>query len=147
MAPSGAVVGGISQTLTGEGNKHACNTRYSWFGFLTLSNQKPLVRIASKMIGVRQAQLQDIYFERLENKAQMILIIYIYMYIFAFYHLAALLECPVAELSVQELFYSCCHKKALFHALIYHCFSFCHWFLIYCHWQINGQVWWGIAFL
>lgn len=36
----------------------------SWIGFLTLSNTKrleKLVKIASKVIGVRQAQLQDIY--------------------------------------------------------------------------------------
>lgn len=72
MAPYGAVVGGISQTLTGEGNKRAYNTQYSWFGFLTPSNQKRLVRIASKMTGVQQAQLQDIYSERLQNKAQII---------------------------------------------------------------------------
>ena len=48
----------------------------AWFGCLTLSSKNKLVRlvkIASKVIGVQQAQLQDIYLERVRNKARLIL--------------------------------------------------------------------------
>ena len=48
----------------------------AWFGFLTLSNKNRLARltkVASKVIGVQQAQLQDIYLKRIWTKAKLII--------------------------------------------------------------------------